>query len=558
MKRTYKIMSSVLAAAVCLGSTATFGAGAAETGKGESKRIIIGDVNGDSKVNISDVTEVQRWLAMAKELDEYAIDAADANQNKEVKINDATLIQSYCADISGTNNYCGQPKKDGELIGVYDYIIYDFLNWNKFSIVAKDKEGNVLPMPEPVFKDTHLGFDESDKYGEFSVPVPNDAYSLTAVSADGTKQTHEAANLDRYYSSVYGIVNHGTEENPDYYLVDCDIHWAMPSKLGFCNTLGWENVYVYRYNSNDGSAYADWPGELLTADYNENGGDFYYFYTYEESYDSIILNDGKGNQTDTITDFYPANGYYYLREDAVTTNEYGGEVYIPLVDSYVPPVQEKEYYTFDFSNSLYWDKVYMFAYDSDGRPYGAEYPGNELTDFELSYGTQIYTVTVPKDTAGVIFSSDKGEKTEVITDFEPNGGGYYLDEKDTSLDVTGAKQYNVQPFEGNPVFTFTNTLNWEEVYVYAYNTTYGTVGKDWPGKKLTPEFTNGFNLEVYRIEFPEEADGIILTDGKGHQTTDITEINPNGSYFLDEHVTTTDQFGQEVYELIPLTFDMDS
>ena len=59
----------------------------------------IGDVNSDSKVNVKDATEIQKYLANLTTLDSSSLLAADADRNSKINIKDATLIQKYSAKL---------------------------------------------------------------------------------------------------------------------------------------------------------------------------------------------------------------------------------------------------------------------------------------------------------------------------------------------------------------------------------------------------------------------------------------------------------------------------
>ena len=61
---------------------------------------ILGDVNGNSEVEIQDVTVIQKSLVGLVTLTESQINAADVNADGTVDINDATLIQKYLAHLS--------------------------------------------------------------------------------------------------------------------------------------------------------------------------------------------------------------------------------------------------------------------------------------------------------------------------------------------------------------------------------------------------------------------------------------------------------------------------
>ena len=61
--------------------------------------VTTGDVNGDSKVDITDATLVQQFAAELIELDENQKKAADTNKDGKVDIGDATLIQKFVAEL---------------------------------------------------------------------------------------------------------------------------------------------------------------------------------------------------------------------------------------------------------------------------------------------------------------------------------------------------------------------------------------------------------------------------------------------------------------------------
>lgn len=60
--------------------------------------ILIGDVNGDGVVSVSDATSLQKHLANGKIFDEALLKIADTNGDGEVTVADATLIQKYLAN----------------------------------------------------------------------------------------------------------------------------------------------------------------------------------------------------------------------------------------------------------------------------------------------------------------------------------------------------------------------------------------------------------------------------------------------------------------------------
>lgn len=79
-------------------------------GNGEAvlrQRFMLGDVNLDGKLNIRDVSAIQRHLALFKTLTDNSLLAADTNGDSEITIDDATALQMYLAEFE-TNTRIGQ------------------------------------------------------------------------------------------------------------------------------------------------------------------------------------------------------------------------------------------------------------------------------------------------------------------------------------------------------------------------------------------------------------------------------------------------------------------
>ena len=62
---------------------------------------LIGDVNGDNKVDITDATAIQSHLAEMESLSGQALALADVNSDGKVDISDVTHLQKYLAEFDG-------------------------------------------------------------------------------------------------------------------------------------------------------------------------------------------------------------------------------------------------------------------------------------------------------------------------------------------------------------------------------------------------------------------------------------------------------------------------
>lgn len=60
----------------------------------------LGDVNGDGKISIDDVTDIQKYIANMIDFTEEQVTLADVDKNGKVSIDDATLIQKHLAGLA--------------------------------------------------------------------------------------------------------------------------------------------------------------------------------------------------------------------------------------------------------------------------------------------------------------------------------------------------------------------------------------------------------------------------------------------------------------------------
>lgn len=394
-----------------------------------TSRYIIGDADGNNVVNINDVTAIQKHLASAPVPESFNLDASDVDRNNKVLIGDATLIQYYVAHDYRKDNYCGKSVKNGKVLGNISYPLTDYSDMGKFTVIATDKTGNILPGVTLSGPNTYL--DENAKY--YYITIPEDAAALTAVSEDGQKTSSTLKKL--VFDAELYIVNdtENTDPEHDYLFLIAEHNWAYEetTDFDFVNSLDWENVYLFEYDK-DGNAETEWPGEKLTKISQSDGKDVYKAVVHSGTA-GVIINDGNGNQTDFITDFDPWGDGYYLDESKKTENSFGETVYIPQTLSGSD--------CFMFINTLKWENVYVYAYDKHGNV-GKVYPGELQTEKDVNaFGEEVYTITVPsKQTEGIIISDGNGNRTTEITDF--CAGAYFVVANDISEQNDNETVYN--------------------------------------------------------------------------------------------------------------------
>lgn len=72
-----------------------------------SNRILIGDVDLNGTITVSDSTEVQRYIVHISTLSDEALIAADVDKDSVISVKDATMIQAYVVKLIVENSYCG-------------------------------------------------------------------------------------------------------------------------------------------------------------------------------------------------------------------------------------------------------------------------------------------------------------------------------------------------------------------------------------------------------------------------------------------------------------------
>jgi hypothetical protein len=87
-----KVIAAALAVAMIASVSTVFAVNAEE-------KILLGDVNGDGKINVMDVTAIQKITAGLKDAPDNYIEKGDVNLDEVVNIKDATIISKYVAKL---------------------------------------------------------------------------------------------------------------------------------------------------------------------------------------------------------------------------------------------------------------------------------------------------------------------------------------------------------------------------------------------------------------------------------------------------------------------------
>ena len=88
---------------------------------------------------------------------------------------------------------------------------------------------------------------------------------------------------------------------------------------------------------------------------------------------------------------------------------------------------------------------------------------------------------------------------------------------------------SVAAAEEETTFQFIDNQNWGTCYLYVFNDN-GDLGAAWPGVSLESFGVNDSGEKLYEINVPAGATGIVLSNGNGDQTVDITDFDVTGYY----------------------------
>ncbi len=142
--------------------------------------------------------------------------------------------------------------------------------------------------------------------------------------------------------------------------------------------------------------------------------------------------------------------------------------------------------SFYFTDALGWGDIHLYAWDASGNSLTGEWPGQSGVQGEMNpYNQMVYTINVPAGAVGVIVNGG-GSQTANITDFNPGGGGYYVDASKTSTNEFGATVYDPipwdvqiesQPVPGNRVTLNATGFDKDGAYFYAW--TWGSSDGHW-------------------------------------------------------------------------------
>ena len=208
----------------------------------EAKVVILGDVNLNGEVTISDATLIQKDLAKIATLDETQALAAEVTGDGEVNIKDTTMIQKWLAKFDDVNENIGQP-------------------------IATDDEPATDDQPatddEPATEDQPV-VDPSTKDEE---PATKDEPVVDPATEDEATADEATADEIAYY--IVGWINNADVYDTTYAIVDGTITIELTADSYFA--VQDENGVIYWTNG-----WLDFnPTSAVLGEYGDNNNKFH-------------------------------------------------------------------------------------------------------------------------------------------------------------------------------------------------------------------------------------------------------------------------------------------
>ncbi len=236
-------------------------------------KITVGDVSLNDKIEITDATLVQRYIADLQTLTETAQKAGDTNESGKLEVVDATYIQRYLAAFSDFGSV-------GKVIGGGDTPVQGEHSFEELIDMYNTLSAKYVALPAAVYAD-----DEGYK----AAGVALDTYKAVTLNPSAAPELIDEA-YDAFETAYQTIKDYDENYTP-----------PMPDTIDvyFTNNVGWSKVNYYCW----GASAMTWPGAQMTWDSKNDMGQDVYKVTIDPSvYQNIIFNNGAGGDANQTVD----------------------------------------------------------------------------------------------------------------------------------------------------------------------------------------------------------------------------------------------------------------
>lgn len=248
------------------------------------ERVLIGDVNLDGKITVSDATFVQMHVVQMTELTGNALTAADVDKDNTISIKDATMIQRYIVKLDNYG-YCGTyvggqepttvPATEPTTTPVSETYVYakgytTAYFWNDDT----PSMGGAWPGIAM----------ESIGNGVYRVAVPEGATNVIFSNNGGNKTADLTVQEGKMFANGSWTELSTEPEQPT----------TAPVGTVYVYAKGYTHAYMWSQGNPDLAGV--WPGSAM-----ESVGDGVYRIAVPEGATSIIFSNGGNNQTGNLT-----------------------------------------------------------------------------------------------------------------------------------------------------------------------------------------------------------------------------------------------------------------
>ena len=205
---------------------------------------------------------------------------------------------------------------------------------------------------------------------------------------------------------------------------------------------------------------------------------------------------------------------------------------------------EFDTYIYFSDRNTFDGEVYLFSWNEDGDMLSGEWPGTKLhyIDSTIS-GWEIFRIGIPEDCQGIVLSNGGNLYTEDITDFNLNSECWLTGNKDEWNRYRVYNKYNndnnIQiPTEDNDpnrkeTLWIADTLGWGTCYLFAWDSNGNDIFGAWPGTRISETRVNEFGETEFVCQIPKTAVGIVVNNGNGAHSADITDFSTYDGYWFD-------------------------
>ena len=490
---------------------------------------IYGDANLDGKLDIRDVTAIQRDVAeFNPRLSGLAKTLADVDQDGDITVKDASYIQIYLAEYSDNFAHTGEP-----------YGEYEQPSGETFTVTAKS---NLFAQSSKKFDKvtqtvTVTYFAKSDK--DLLSTDWTLSYDKTALQLAGTNCM---PCVDSY---THGTVDEGICGN------FTDIRLAPLSQngkqVGFVSAtftvldpkntevnLTVKDLTVSKLNAGETTSKAENETDIVENSVVKEPDSAYTLTTsiYSGSYNGSYV-----NAADPQVVYNPGQ--------QPTTD--------PIPSDSTDPTDAPGTRTIEFTDNKGWGQAYIYIYGPDGEQ--AAWPGVPMTMVleDNGFGGTNYAYDIPTDCEFFICNdgqAEGGQQTVDIVDDGVSTGWYPLEETDELGHYLVGSWIDEDPViptggedpthadEGTQRIQFTDNKGWGTAYIYIYGPDGAEPAGAWPGTPMNSIGSNPYGGTNYWYDLPTNCELFIFNNGLtegADQTVDVTFApNVTGWYPTEE------------------------